>query len=581
MRAILREYLGALRERNELDAILPDLLSELGYTVYARPQIGSRQFGVDVAAVGPSEDGVRKVHLFSVKRGDLTRQEWNGDSEQALRPSIDEIIDGYIPTLIPPEYAGLPIVICLCFGGVVRDNVRQMLTNFTAQRQTDTLEFEIWDGDRLASKLLEGFLKEELLPRPMRANLQKSLALLDEPSVAYHHFSLLAGQLAEAGLAGGAARVRAARQLYIAAWMLFVWGRDLGNLEGPYRISELAILHAWEMVKPHIDGKGRDAEAISKVLHGLIDLHLNVATTFVNERVGPLAKVHDGLASSVGSREAVDVNLALFDTLGRVSMTSIWLQWVAQRAGPTGDPARLAHASAYSALTFALIENNGALGLPLTDQQTTDIALALIAWLMSRHDAAPVQTWLEEMIGRLGFTLKTRSRYPTSSTDYRDWLAHPQSVEDEYFKEATRASTLVPTVALWVAGFQRQDLVEALSAMRRDALAHTTMQMNLVDEDGEANLYLNTQDHGRTILDLPITTDGPELIELIREACERYADLEKLTAMRTGFWPIVLMACRHWRRPVPPQFYIQALSPPKDKAQDVVETHYANTEHTS
>ncbi len=566
MRAILREYLGALRERNELDAILPDLLSELGFTVYARPQIGTRQFGVDIAAVGLSEAGVSKVHLFSVKRGDLTRQEWNGDSEQALRPSIDEIIDGYIPTLIPPEYADLPVVICLCFGGAVRDNVRQMLTNFTAQRQTELLGFEVWDGDRLSSKLLEGVLKEELLPRPMRSNLQKALALLDEPSVAYHHFSLLCGQLAEAASAGGTAGVRSARQLYIAAWMLFVWGRDLGNLEGPYRISELAILYAWEMIKPHIDGQGRDAEAISKVLHGLIDLHLKVATTFIDERVAPLAVVRDGLASSVGSAEAVDVNLALFDIVGRVAVTAIWLQWVVQRSGPDGDQAGAERAGAYIALAFMLIENNGALGLPITDEQVTDIVLTLTAWLSSGRDAAPVQAWLEEMVGRWGFTLRTRSRYPTSSSDYRDWLSHPRSVEDEYFKEATRASTLVPTLALWVAGFQRQDLVEALSAMRRDALAHTTMQMSLIDEDSEANLYLNKQDHGRTVLDLPITDDGSELIELMGEACDRYADFGGLSAMRTRFWPVVLMACRHWRRPVPPHFYIQALTPPKDAA---------------
>ena len=49
MKPVIREYLASLRERGELDAILPDLLSELGYTVISRPSRGTRQFGVDVA----------------------------------------------------------------------------------------------------------------------------------------------------------------------------------------------------------------------------------------------------------------------------------------------------------------------------------------------------------------------------------------------------------------------------------------------------------------------------------------------------------------------------------------------------
>ena len=103
MKLVIREYLASLKERGELDAILPDLLSELGFVVYSRPQRGTIQHGVDIAAVGNDEDGEKKLFLFTVKQGDLTRQEWDG-TPQALRPSLNEIIDGYIPSRIPTEY---------------------------------------------------------------------------------------------------------------------------------------------------------------------------------------------------------------------------------------------------------------------------------------------------------------------------------------------------------------------------------------------------------------------------------------------------------------------------------------------
>lgn len=72
MKLVFREYLTSLRERNELDVVLPDLLSELGYNVISRPSTGPRQFGVDVAAVSPMVDGEQKLYLFTIKQGDLT-----------------------------------------------------------------------------------------------------------------------------------------------------------------------------------------------------------------------------------------------------------------------------------------------------------------------------------------------------------------------------------------------------------------------------------------------------------------------------------------------------------------------------
>jgi hypothetical protein len=129
MKLLFRNYLASLREREELDAILPDLLSELGYTVYSRPQRGTAQAGVDIAAVGKDDDGERKLFLFSVKQGDLTRQSWDG-TPQALRSSLNEILDTYIPTKIPKRYQKLKIVICLVFGGDMQEQVRSAVNGY-------------------------------------------------------------------------------------------------------------------------------------------------------------------------------------------------------------------------------------------------------------------------------------------------------------------------------------------------------------------------------------------------------------------------------------------------------------------
>src|SRR5258707_139083 len=121
MKLIIKEYLASLREREELDVVLPDLLSQMGMTVFSRPARGTRQDGVDVAAVGSMDGEEKAVYLFSIKPGDLRRNDWDGDAVQSLRPSLNEILDAYIPNRLPTEHRDKKIKICISVGGDIRE----------------------------------------------------------------------------------------------------------------------------------------------------------------------------------------------------------------------------------------------------------------------------------------------------------------------------------------------------------------------------------------------------------------------------------------------------------------------------
>jgi hypothetical protein len=220
MKLIIREYLASLRERGELDAILPDLLSQMGLNVYSKPARGTRQHGVDVGAVGSLNGAPEKVYLFSIKAGDLTRKEWDGDAVQSLRPSLNEILDAYIPDRIPLEHREKDVVICVTIGGDVHEQVRDDLTGFVSKNATRTITFEEWNGDRLASLIQSNFLREDLLPPGARSQLRKALALLDEPDAAYQHFAALIRLLSDTSQGKNANRVRAIRHMPLDAFRL-------------------------------------------------------------------------------------------------------------------------------------------------------------------------------------------------------------------------------------------------------------------------------------------------------------------------------------------------------------------------
>ena len=103
MKLVIAEYLRTLKERDELDRLLPDLLMEMGYVPVARPQKGNREYGVDIAARGKNtETGVDELLLLVVKQGDIGRTEWSGGN-QSIYQSIIDIFYVYLNSHLEPR----------------------------------------------------------------------------------------------------------------------------------------------------------------------------------------------------------------------------------------------------------------------------------------------------------------------------------------------------------------------------------------------------------------------------------------------------------------------------------------------
>ncbi|HEY4940031.1 MAG TPA: hypothetical protein VII56_01280 [Rhizomicrobium sp.] len=567
MKLLIRDYVASLKEREELDAILPDLLSELGFNVISRPGRGTAQRGVDVAAVGKLGKGKQKVYLFTVKPGDLTRQEWDGNS-QKVRSSLNEIIDEYVPTRIPAAYRHLKVVIVLCIGGDVHESARSLVTQFTKRHTKGKISFEEWNGDKIAELLLTGVLREELLSKELRSSFQKAVAMVDQPEIAYEHFARLLSAL-RAAVKSEKDAVRVARQIYICLWVLFVWARDIDNLDAPYRTSELALLNLWQMVKPFIGKKSANARAVVTVVQHVINLHIMIGALLGN-KILPHADRRDALSVGVATRTSVDINLKLFDMLGRLAMTGHWMVWASTLGGRSIDAPVQAVLDKMVKAGMQMIDNNPALFLPVQDEQAIEVALFLMFAVRSGAFNRDIHAWLGEMSRRLDIAVRSNGRYPCHFADYQDLIDHPKNATDEYRKDALPGSILIPLLAAWLSAFKDQAMLDRLIALKAGDLKDCTLQLWLPDKDSEPHLYLNDETHGAALTDLPLGGDGSELLQTIIEACDANDGFMKLSANLSGYWPVVLAACRHYRLPIPPQFWIATLSPPTPAASPVV-----------
>lgn len=555
MKLILKQYLASLKERKELDAVLPDLLSSMGMNVFISPTRGVKEYGVDIAAVGHVKAEEEKVYLFSVKSGNLTRDTWNGNTDQALRSSLDEIQDSFIPSRLPPEHRDKKIVICLCFGGDVNSGIRQEVSGYEKRNTRDNISFEEWNGDKLSEFIQKYLLKEKLLPSSCQALLRKSLALLEEPESSNKHFSQLIDEVLSNATDSDSV-ASAITRVNVCLWVLFSWCRDGGNLESAYLSSELALLLAWNKVKDHYTGRNKSSKSFDSIL----DTYQQITDCYVDRCLIPYVEFKYALSHAVHSPCSIDVNIKLFDVLGRLAAKGHWILDSLSKnyveTPPIGgeseeqEELRLRLREITRSINL-LVVNNPMLLSPYKDSQAIDLGLALT--LLSNNSELDdfVRSWLSEMVNRCIFCFESNGMYPIVHNSYEKLLEHrnKDKADSNYKNKVTEASVLYPLLTVFCSLYKLDSVSQDLEKFATEKLAHSTLQYWYPNQHSEDAMYSNSDMHGSASTDFPMNSSSA--LEHIKQECSEAGSFKKMSAVTEGKAPLVLTACRCYRYPVP------------------------------
>ncbi|MEZ9360396.1 hypothetical protein AB4354_22275 [Vibrio splendidus] len=556
MKLILKQYLASLRERQELDAVLPDLLSCMGMNVFISPTRGVKEYGVDIAAVGQlQENEEESVYLFSVKSGNLTRETWSGQSNQSLLPSLQEILYGFIPTRIPPQHSSKPIVICLCFGGDINSGIRQEVTGFENFNSRDKLRFEEWNGDKLSEFIQQHLLKEELLPNSSQALLRKSLALLEEPESSSEHFSILIDKVLS-NATDADSTTSSITRINVCLWVLFSWCRDSGNLEAAYLSSERALLLAWDKVKGHYTGRNKPSRSFDSIL----DTYQQITDCYVDRCLIPYVGLKYALSHAVHSPCSIDVNIKLFDVLGRLAVKGHWIldslsKSYAEKPPTDGESEeqerlRLRLRDVTSSINLLAV-NNPMLLSPYKDSQAIDFCLALTLLSNNSELDGFVQSWLSGVVDKCIFTFECDGMYPIVHNSYEKLLEHrnKDKTDSNYKNKVTEASVLYPLLAVFCSLYKLDSVSQDLEKFAKDKLTHSTLQYWYPNQSSEQDMYSNSSTHGSASTNFPM--NGSAALEHIKQECVNADSFKSMSAVIKGKAPLVLTACRCYRYPVP------------------------------
>lgn len=443
IRLIVQEYLGLLKESKELDELLPILLAAMGLVNVSGAQRGTRQYGVDVAAVGKDHDGKKKLFLFVIKCGDINRSTWTS-GPQAVRPSLEDIRDVYLPTHVSPEYKRLPKKVVVVTNGQVKQELQLTYSQYCFRWTSQTkVQLDTWGGEKLAELIEHYLLDEFVFPPPGRSALRRGLSTLDNPALSVEHFESFFQSFCNADRLRGLAKSRIRKEVVKILWACALgltiycrWAETEGNMQPALLASERAVLIAWDFLRKSscLDEQG-SLKAYARVFVAMLEVAGGYAL-----KLTPYYATDHGFASIY--HDNIFVNEVIFDELGKLGLYgSIWS---ILKETDTSDLAKR-QSDKYAELVKALLSTHTISNGPCYDNQAIDIALAMLL-LIRTGNTSTAKEWLNRLINRIGLGKKFKRHFPIDSDSFDDLIAVRITGEMEPDKVATM-STLIPLLA--------------------------------------------------------------------------------------------------------------------------------------
>lgn len=199
----------------------------------------------------------------------------------------------------------------------------------------------------------------------------------------------------------------------------------------------------------------------------------------------------------------------------------------------------------------ALISNNPALFLPAKDDQAIDIFIATLLLALDENNYADVKKWLAEMLGRASFAHQVNGHYPCILHSSSDLLSHPKSGDNEYRKNVTSGSILYPAIALWAALLGDEETYNKIAHFKQQHLQHCNFQFWYPAAYSEAHFYANSDSHGAVLSNVCVDRPKEEFLAQVFGECDQSPHFKEMSAIKFDWWPLVVVACRHYRLPLP------------------------------
>ena len=541
MRFLLSEYINLLKEDKELDTLLTDLLVGMKFTTISKPMKG-RQFGVDISAVGiDPEDGIKKVFLLAVKQGNLTRTTWDGNVN-AIRSTLNQIKDTYIPISLTTNLKKLPIKIIVSTNGVRNQNVLSDWTQYVEQNTTDTIEYDFWGTGEISAMLDDYLINEKLFPQEYQSLLRKSLVFLELPDYDLQHFYALIQQILEKQPKQKRHILKKLRLVRLCLNILYKWSQDNNNLKPSIYASERSLLLTWHFIQ---EGNHLEKSYVREEFYKIHSLKRTIGVNYFNKVVEHYKVEHSIYKYS---RNSLEYSLNVWEEIGIIAiigLTEIQEFRIHYREG-NEEQAQTYYQSALSISNglCLFIQNNPPSKYPEYDVHSIEIALALNLMNFTRN-FDPAKKWISEMTLGFNNNYKLNKFFPLFRKSYEK-LADIHNGEEEC---DVQSSMIIPILAEYALVFNDEDLYKFVRKISTELFTDLNLQIWFPLKEMENKICIQDYSHGEGTTKHSVTLyeDAEEYKKEMVSEMELFGLEKDFKIFKHSFDIVAHVASRHYK----------------------------------
>ena len=526
MRMIIKDHLLQLKEKDELDFLICDILLQMGYATENQPKTGNRQFGVDIRAHNENE-----ILLCVVKQGDVSRKIWDSDPN-SVRQSLNEINDSYLRYITGSD-RNKKLHIVVATNGMMDEAVRP---NWEGYKEQNTIwdemhvELDFWNIDTLTELVHKHLFDEHIFDYEMQVLLRRALYFIGEVDYRVEYYEKIVEIFISRLKDNDSDKVRRKKLsgMHLASQMVATYAEEAGFYKIGIMVSEYLIIKYWKYImSKNMFEKVTYVEWLMKFLNSYEKW---------NQKYYKNIRFCSEGHNRIPFNNPVEQKVILYEVLGYLISYAYYLS-----CKDTYD--RLSHQRCQEVFTSVvqLINNYPQFLYPPFDK-CIGIVSMLYRFLDKMERFDDINTLIQNLCVHSVENYRIYKKYPTPTDSFEDAV----NIDMGFQAEDYLTSAFWGTMLEWIVLMDQKELYNQLQVFLAEDLANVTKCAWFLKAEEEIALYdahaMNRSGEG-VVFEAERTFD--ETKEVINFVMKQY-DHEVFSFETYSFEALEFIICRYY-----------------------------------
>jgi hypothetical protein len=432
----IKDYLESLTERAELNYIFPILLESMSFEILTKPSenIGLKEYGKDIVAVGKDIDGVRKKFYFELKGGkdrDITESNFygkDGIQDSITQASYNKFLSTY------PKFDDLPLRIIIVHNGIIKGSVQDTLEPFlisVGATLTNTT-FDRWDISRLTSLFSEHLFGAYLLTDKFTSKLFNSVIVnLNAHEGIHHDYKELLDKLFNKQEWTGKFNRKwqlLFESIKLISFIIYTESKEYNNFEIAKRYLTYLVLRFWYWI---LKNELESNKKIIKYFTQAFFFYFDVLREYFS-RIQPIVTINDGLYFE---------NAGRYEQIGYTTRTFEFLQYFCFALKVENHLVKNPSANNVAKTLIKVMNCNSVSARPLIDIHSIPI-IDIINLLIEGNEIDNAKTYLNEVMEYIKFGKENHKRLPDAANNIENVIKYIVTREKPIYYQDTTSPLL-------------------------------------------------------------------------------------------------------------------------------------------